>query len=72
MQASKASDADLTSMERLFQTCKQGLFGVLFVMSNDTSESKYRAWFIKLFHMLQVCGTDRCRVTCCCFAARPP
>ena len=26
----------------------------MLVMANDTSESKYRAWFIKVFHMLQV------------------
>ena len=54
VQASKSTSDDLTSLEKLFQTWKQGLFGVLFVMSNDASESKYRAWFIVLFHQLQV------------------
>ena len=53
-QASKSTADDLTSLEKLFQTWKQGLFGVLFVMSNDASESKYMAWFIVLFHQLQV------------------
>ncbi len=46
--------SELTTLERLFQKSKQGLFGVLFVMSHDTSENKYRAWFMVVFHALQV------------------
>jgi hypothetical protein len=54
---------ELTTLERLFQKSKQGLFGVLFVMSHDTSENKYRAWFMVVFHALQVGGQleIRCR-----------
>ena len=44
----------LGAVERWYATTKRGLLGVLFVMSNDVSETPWRAWFIVLFHMLQV------------------
>jgi hypothetical protein len=46
-------------MERLYRTWRQGLLGVLFVMANDgVAEKRWRAWFLIIFHMLQVraCG----------------
>ena len=46
--------ATSSGLERWFATAKRGVLGVLFVMSNDVSEKRWRAWFIVVFHMLQV------------------
>jgi hypothetical protein len=46
-------DAGLSAVERWYATCRQGLLGVLFVMANDTSEKRWRAWFLAIFEMLQ-------------------
>lgn len=52
-----ATFGDVTAMERLYRTCRQGLLGVLFVMANDgVAEKRWRAWFLIVFHMLQVGG----------------
>ena len=52
--AKEAELAASSALERWFATAKRGVLGVLFVMSNDVSEKRWRAWFIVVFHMLQV------------------
>ncbi len=51
------ADGGLTPLERWYLASRQGLLGVLFVMANDVSEKRARAWGILVFHGLQASGT---------------
>ena len=45
---------DETAIERWVRVSKQGVMGVLFVMSSDVSEKRAKTWFFTILQMFQV------------------
>jgi hypothetical protein len=51
----KDGEGDASFLERVYSKSRQGLLGVLFVMTNGEASGKpWQSWFIVILHMLQV------------------
>ena len=52
---SKDGEGGASLLERMYANSRQGLLGVLFVMTNGEASGKpWQSWFIVILHMLQV------------------